>query len=476
MGQEIETASFTADDFDSFSDRLKLETEHLRHMFEEDMFASEHEVAGFELEAWLVDEETNPAPVNEEFLNRLADPLVVHELSRFNIELNSTPQVLKADALSLMSSELEARWQRCTDTAADMDVRLAMTGILPVVKEQQLTLQNMSAVKRYKALNEQILRLRHGSPLKLSIQGKESLQTEHQDVMLESAATSFQVHLQVRPELAARYFNAACIASAPIVAVAANSPYLVGKDLWDETRIPLFEQSVNTNESASLVMTGRRRVTFGHGYADNSLMELFDENVDLYPVLLPEIHQLDKEQLYHLQLHNGTIWRWNRPLIGRDEGGFHLRIEHRVIPAGPTITDMMANAALFYGLVHSLAHRTVPPESQLAFDDARKNFYSAARYGLSDEIDWPGRGSVNVGELLHDELIPLAGEGLAALGINDNDISRLMQVISDRAESGQTGSTWQRQYCAQHQCSFQDMTEAYIANQQKGLPVHEWEI
>ena len=476
MGQEIKTASFTVEDFERFSDRLKQETAHLRRMFDDNRFASEHEVAGFELEAWLIDGATRPAPVNEEFLDALADPLVVHELSRFNVELNSTPQVLKADALSLMSSELEMRWQRCTDTAADMHIRLAMTGILPVVREQELTLQNMSAVKRYKAINEQVLKLRHGSPLELSIQGVENLQTEHYDVMLESAATSFQVHLQVRPELAARYFNAACIVSAPIVAVAANSPYLFGKDLWHETRIPLFEQSVNTSESGSLARTGRRRVTFGHGYIDNSLIELFDENLDLYPVLLPETHQYDAAQLYHLQLHNGTIWRWNRPLIGLGEDGFHLRIEHRVIPAGPTITDMMANAALFYGLARALAYQAVPPESQIAFDDIRKDFYRAARDGLSAEIDWPGRGQVNVSELLCSELIPLAGEGLAELGINDSDITRLMQIINDRAESGQTGSAWQRQYCAQHKCSFQEMTEAYLANQQKGLPVHEWTI
>lgn len=476
MGQEIETASFSAEDFERFSARLTQETELLRRMFKDNMFASEHEVAGFELEAWLVDDQTCPAPVNGEFLDKLADPLVVHELSRFNIELNSTPQVLKGDALTLLSSELEDRWQRCTDTAAGMDVRLAMTGILPVVREQQLTLQNMSDVKRYKALNDQILRLRQGSPLKLSIQGKESLQTEHLDVMLESAATSFQVHLQVRPELAARYYNAACIASAPIVAVAANSPFLFGKDLWDETRIPLFEQSVNTTESGSLARTGRRRVTFGHGYLDKSLMELFDENIDLYPVLLPEIRQREKADLHHLQLHNGTIWRWNRPLIGRDDGGFHLRIEHRVIPAGPTITDMMANAALFYGLVHSLARAAEPPESQQAFDDVRNDFYQAARDGLSAEINWQGRGSINVGVLLHNELVPLAGEGLTALGVDSNDVKRLMQVISDRAESGQTGSTWQRQYRSRHQCSFKDLTEAYLANQQKGYPVHEWSV
>jgi gamma-glutamyl:cysteine ligase YbdK (ATP-grasp superfamily) len=476
MGQEIETASFSDDDFAQFSNRLEQETAHLRSMFDAGVFADSHEIAGFELEAWLIDSDTRPAPVNKAFLERLNDPLVVHELSRFNIELNSTPRLLKGDALAQMSSELEARWRHCIDVATDMETRLAMTGILPVVKEQELTLQNMSAVKRYKALNEQILRLRRGSPLRLSIKGVEHLQTEHSDVMLESAATSFQVHMQVRPDQAARYYNAACIVSAPIVAIASNSPYLFGRNLWHETRIPLFEQSVNTTETGSLAMTGKRRVTFGHGYIDSSMMELFEENLALYPVLLPEVHQRDTEELYHLRLHNGTIWRWNRPLIGLDEHGYHLRIEHRVIPSGPTIADMMANAALFYGLVQALAHKAEAPERRLPFETARENFYRAARDGLSSPIEWPGRGAVQADDLLRSELIPLAGEGLASLGVDDADIRQMIRILDDRAASGQTGSAWQRAYCAQHRCSFRDMTEAYLRNQQSGRPVHSWTV
>lgn len=476
MGQEIETSSFTDDDFNQFGDKLAEETSHLRQMFDNRVFADSHEIAGFELEAWLIDSETRPAPVNEEFLQALDDPMVVHELSRFNIELNSTPQTLKGDALAKMTSELEARWQRCGDVASGMDTRIAMTGILPVVKEQELTLQNMSAVKRYKALNEQILRLRRGSPLKLRIDGVESLQMEHSDVMLESAATSFQVHLQVRPDQAARYYNASCIASAPIVAIASNSPYLFGKNLWHETRIPLFEQSVNTTETGSIARTGKRRVTFGHGYIGTSLMELFEENLELYPVLLPEVHQRETSELYHLRLHNGTIWRWNRPLIGLDEQGFHLRIEHRVIPSGPTIADMMANAALFYGLVQAMANTSGPPEILQPFETARDNFYAAARDGLSCEIDWLDKGRMQISELLHNHLIPLAAEGLASLGVDDADITRLTAVLDERTKSGQTGAVWQRNYCARHRCSFRDMTDAYLENQQSGSPVHEWTV
>jgi len=469
MGQEIHSAEFAAADFERFARNLASETEHLRGLFSSGDFAAGHEVGGFELEAWLVDEQTRPAPVNDRFLASLAHPMVVHELSRFNVEFNSTPLPLHGDALSAMAGELDELWRHSSITAASMQTRLAMTGILPVVRQDELTLANMSAVQRYRALNEQVLRLRHGRPIRLSIQGREQIDTLHHDVMLEAAATSFQVHIQVPPALAVRYFNASLIVSAPIVAASANSPFLFGRELWEETRIPLFEQAVNTDERGAVGRTGRSRVTFGHSFLGDSLMELFEENLALYPVLLPEVCDQAPRQLCHLRLHNGTIWRWNRPLIGVDEQGQHLRIEHRVIPAGPTIQDMIANAALYYGLARALAHRPVPPERELDFPTARANFYHAAEKGLAAEIHWPR-------ELLLHELIPLAGEGLAALGIASADSDRLMAIIRARVESGQTGSAWQRRYRATHGCDLHELTEAYLVRQQSGRPVHEWTL
>ena len=277
---------------------------------------------------------------------------------QFNVELNVDPQALNDKALSRLHQGLQQTWDDCQRVAAGLHARLVMTGILPSVSQQDLTLANMSELKRYRALNEQVLRLREGKPLMLDIHGREHLNLSHQDVMLESAATSLQLHLKVAVEDAVRYYNAAQIVSAPLVAASGNSPFLFGRQLWDETRIPLFEQSVEVGGFAGASRGPVRRVSFGTGYAKESLFECFVENEQHFPVLLPIQFDEPGREMRHLRLHNGTIWRWNRPLVGYDDDGTpHLRIEHRVLPAGPTVIDSIASAAFFYGLVHALAQR-----------------------------------------------------------------------------------------------------------------------
>jgi len=476
MGQEIEKSQFTSADFEQFQHRLINETSLLRELFDNNGFISCHEIGGYELEAWLVDQATQPAPVNEEFIRRLSNPLVVHELSRFNVELNSEPHELRGNVLSLMQSDLSGLWQSCMETAAVLDTRLAMMGTLPVLDDAHLTMANMSEIERYRALNEQVFRLRRGLPIRLDISGRGHLQSSHYDVMLEAAATSFQIHLQVKPEHAVRYYNASVLASTPLLAAAANSPFLFGRDLWSESRIPLFEQAVNTDNEGIVGHTGHSRVTFGHAWCKESVFEMFEENLTLYPVLLPTLNDCDEKNLWHLRLHNGTIWRWNRPLIGVDEAGYHLRIEQRVVPAGPTIIDMIANAALYYGLVASLANEKLAPESQLDFSQVKDDFYTVAEYGLDADINWPGIGKINVRELLIDHLLPSARSGLAGLAIDNSDIENFLGVIQARIESGQNGASWQRKYLYHNKCSLQEMTEVYIKNQQSLKPVHEWLI
>ncbi len=476
MGLEIEKPDYTGADFEKFHRKLMHETALLRRLFDTNAFKSCHEIGGYELEAWLVDQTTQPAPINQAFINRLSNPLVVHELSRFNVELNSEPHELRGNALSLMQTDLSGLWQSCMETAATLEARLVMMGTLPVLDNAHLTMANMSEVERYRVLNEQILKLRRGLPIRLDISGRDHLQSSHYDVMLEAAATSFQIHLQVRPEHAVRYYNASVLASAPLLAVAANSPFLFGRDLWAESRIPLFEQAVNTNREGLTDQTGHSRVTFGHDWCKESVFELFEENIASYPVLLPTLNDGDEKNLWHLRLHNGTIWRWNRPLIGVDDAGYHLRIEQRVVPAGPTIIDMIANAALYYGLVVSLANEKDAPESQLNFSQVKGDFYTAAERGLDADIHWPGIGKLNVRELLMNHLLATARSGLARLAIANTDIDNLLGVIHARVESGQNGTNWQRNYHYHHKGSMQEMTEAYIKNQQSFRPVHEWSI
>lgn len=475
MGQEIERTRFSPADFAAFDARLRAETALLHDWFRDAAFSSRDRVGGFELEAWLIDAAGRPAPVNAPFLARLDDPLVVPELARFNVEVNSRPEPLCGQALSRMLAGLEATCARCQRVAAEFDASLLAIGILPTLREDDLTSGSMSDLKRYRALNEQVLRQREGRPLALEIHGREHLKTEHRDVMLEAATTSFQIHLKVAPDQAADYYNLAQILSAPMVAVSANSPYLFGHDLWDETRIPVFEQSVAVGGFAAVAHGPLRRVGFGSGYARASLFECFEENLAHFPILLPMVGDSAPERLEHLRLHNGTIWRWNRSLIGFDDDGTpHLRIEHRVVPAGPTLVDAIANAAFFFGLMQALGSGGVAPSLLLPFPVARDNFHAAARDGLDAHIHWLRDRHGRLQTLILRDLLPLAQRGLEQLDIDRADAERFLGVIRGRVENACTGAAWQRAFVARHGRDWTALTLAYRERQASGVPVHEW--
>ncbi len=477
LGQEITHSHFDDADFEQFRSCLLQETQLLASRFKEQDFCDRGGVAGFELEAWLVDADYVPAALNEVFLQRAQTPWISPELSQFNIEINVEPQRLGGDALHRLHQELDTTWAQCCQTAQELGAGLIMVGILPSVGEHQLVLANMSRMKRYRALNEQIFRQRKGKPLQLDIVGREHLRTTHHDVMLESATTSFQVHLQVRPAEAVRFYNASLIASAATVAVAGNAPYLFGADLWEETRIPLFEQAVEVGGFDGAAYGPLRRVSFGSGYARESLLECFEENLQHFPVLLPMRFDCPSEHLDHLRLHNGTIWRWNRPLIGFDpQGAAHLRIEHRVMAAGPTVVDAIANAAFFYGLVQYLATMDQPPEQEIGFTDARDNFYAAARHGLQATVGWLEQKKGSLRSLLLEQLLPLARVGLSALETDPEDARHYLSIIEQRVRIGRTGSAWQRAWVERNGRDMRALTEVYAQRQRTGLPVHEWAI
>ena len=470
MGQEIADSHFSEEDFAAFRARLEAETELLGRWFREGGLADHQAMGGFELEAWLVDEAGRPAPLNEPFLERLAQPLVVPELARFNVELNGTPQRLVGTPLSALYDELCRTWGRCNRVAAGLGARMCMVGILPSLRHTDLEMANMSPMRRYRALNEQVFRLRRGAPVVLDIRGRDHLRLRHPDVMLEAAATSFQIHLKVGPERAARFYNASKILSAPMVALSANSPYLFGHDLWDETRIPLFEQAVAVGGSDY-----SQRVTFGIRYAERSLFECFEANRDRYPILLPRLMDEPLERLPHLRLHNGTIWRWNRPLVGFDaDGRPHLRIEHRVAPAGPTPADAIANAAFYFGLVADLAEGDPPPERRLDFAVAQQNFYAAARDGLDARLTWTDGARGDAASLLAERLLPQAARGLRRLGLDGREIEHWLGILRGRVESRHNGAGWQRAWVARHGAAMQALTLDYIGHQESGMPVHQW--
>ncbi len=476
MGQEISTSHFSPEDFDAFYQRLVQETALLSDWFNGNQFSQRGLVAGYELEAWLIDPKAEPTPSNQEFLQLADSPLLSPELARFNVELNNAPYSLKAKVLSKFEQDFLTHWQHCQRVAQQIHCRILSIGILPTLRDRHLTLKNISTMERYRALNEQVLKQREHEPFHLKIMGRENLESIHRDVMLESATTSFQVHLQVNQDMAVRYYNAAIIVSAPMVAISANSPYLFGKNLWNETRIPLFEQAVNVGGYDGAAHGPVRRVSFGTGYARHSLMECFTENLEHFPVLLPMQFEQNIDAMKYLALHNGTIWRWNRPLIGFDDNGTpHIRIEHRVMPSGPSVVDNIANMAFFYGLVHFYATQEVPPETLIEFSKAKDNFYIAAQQGAGVGIDWPQCERCNVRQLVLDRLLKEAETGLSQLNIDQRDIEYYLGIIQARMECNQTGSDWQRNFIERHGHDMQRLTQTYYHNQQSNEPVHCWD-
>ena len=471
MGQEVNKTSFSQDEFFQFKQNLDAETNLLKEMLEQGSFIDQAVVTGFELEGWLIDHNYFPAPINQEFLGALADPLVVSELSRFNIELNGTPQPLKESALGLLQEELGHTYLKCCQVANSMGASLLFIGTLPTLRNSDLSLANMTPMKRYQALNELVSKSRNYKPVVLDIDGLDHLHVTHDDVMLEAGTTSFQVHLQVPIDKFVRHFNASLILSAPIIAATANSPYLFGKNLWAETRIPLFEQAITSKD-----FNGMPRVSFGEGYA-RSPLDSFLINQTSQPVLLPFVFESDPEKLNHLRLHNGTVWRWNRPLIGFNNNGVpHVRIEHRIMPAGPSIPDMIANAALYLGACTALASDEVAAETKIDFEQARNNFYLSAKHGLDAEIRWLDGHVHKVRDILLNQVIDLAAKGLASLGIRKDECDYYMSILSARVESGQTGAGWQRAFIKQNGANYFNLTANYLHRQQSGKPVHEWEI
>jgi len=477
MGQSVERSTFEHRDFVRFQRALRTETDWLHDRVERDQLSQHAPMAGLELEAWLVDADGRAAPRNAEFIARCASPDVVTEIARFNIEINVPPQPVHGQGLGRLAAALQDAWSHCGAVAADMGLRVVAIGILPSLSDAELGMANLSEPLRYRALNQQVLRQRHGRPTRLDIDGPQSarLHAEHQDVMLEAAATSFQVHLQLPAARAVRAYNATMIASAPVLAMAGNSPLLFGHALWQETRIPLFEQALGIGAREDARHGALPRVGFGSGYAGYSLVECFRENLERFEPLLPVALDEPVERLAHLRLHNGTIWRWNRPVVGFDaeDGRVHIRTEHRPLPAGPSLPDMMANLAFTIGLVAAWSAEDEPPEARLPFAQAIANFHAAARDGLQARLtglDGHERSAVH----WLRQLLPTARQGLEQLQVDGALADGWMQLLRQRLASGLTGARWQLARLDALGGDLCALTLDYAHRQASGMPVHLW--
>ncbi len=489
MGQEVDATQFTREDRKQHRAKVRKGLDVLARMLTESRFDFERPMAGLEIELNLVDDRCEPAMRNAEVLEAIADPQFQTELGRFNIEINVAPRRLAGGGFASFEQSVRNALNAADDKANAIGMQLAMVGILPTLHPEHVTLDSVSENPRYSLLDQQIFAAR-GEDLEIIIDGVERLQMISDTIMPEAACTSTQVHLQVSPEDFAAYWNAAQAIAGLQVAVGANSPYLFGKELVAESRIPLFEQSTDTRSDELKAQGVRPRVWFGERWI-TSIFDLFEENSLYFPALLPISTDEDPAavldaggvpNLDELRLHNGTIYRWNRPVYDISGDRPHLRVENRVLPAGPTVVDTMANAAFFAGLVRALADEDRPVWSQMSFQAASENFVSGIRHGINAEVYWPRVGQVKASELVVRKLLPLAAKGLRLWEVDESEIGRLLDIIERRCLRAANGSTWQTAEVSAREAAGDSRREAlrgmlgrYLDLMHSNEPVHTWE-
>ncbi|WP_245764928.1 glutamate--cysteine ligase [Nonomuraea jiangxiensis] len=478
---------FSRDDRRKYREKVRRCLDVFAQMLRESRFELERPLAGLEIELNIVDARGEAAMRNAQVLAAIEEPDWATELGQFNIEINVEPQELGGDGVLRLENDVRDRLNHAEERAHSQGGHLVLIGILPTLREQDLGEGTLSANPRYRLLNEQIFAAR-GEDLHLCIEGVERLDTHADSVAPEAACTSVQLHLQVSPEAFASHWNAAQAIAGAQVAVAANSPYLFGKELHRETRIALFEQATDTRPAELKTQGVRPRVWFGERWI-TSVFDLFEENVSYYPALLPlcepedprsELEQGRIPHLHELTLHNGTIYRWNRPVYAVVNGMPHLRVENRVLPAGPSVSDIAANAAFYYGLMRKLPYAERPIWSQMSFQAAEDNLGAAARQGLEARLYWPGMGEVPAAELILRRLLPLAHEGLAEWGVSGPVADRLLAIIEGRCLTGRTGASWQvervRAHGGERHEALRAMTVDYIERMHSNMPVHIWDM
>ncbi|CAM3838198.1 glutamate--cysteine ligase [Corallococcus sp. ZKHCc1 1396] len=494
MGLAIQQEEFTPEEHERFVQRLAEGLEALRALLRRPGFGVGPTTMGAELEVYLVDGAGHPLPVNQQVLAQSRDERLTLELNRFNMEMNVRPSLLAGRPFTALRAEFEDVLKELGRAAATQGARVAAVGILPTLRQADLGKGALTQQPRYRALNAAI-RKRRGGPFHVAIAGDDTLNLAWDDVTLEGANTSLQFHLRVAPEDFARVYNAAQLATAPVLAASGNSPLFLGKRLWEETRVALFQQATDDRgEGGDDVAHLHPRVTFGHGWVREGVHELFAEAVALYPPLLPVMGAESPlevaaaggvPELGELRLHQGTVWCWNRAIYD-PHGEGHVRIELRALPAGPTVVDMVANGAFLLGLTLGLAERVDALLPALPFWQARRNFKQAARVGLDAVMLWPAEVApsprpVPVVDLVK-QLLPVARRGLTEHGVDPEEADAMLDVIAQRVAVRRTGARWQREVLAKleahmpRQDALAALLERYLQHAEEGLPVHTWPV
>jgi len=487
MGEEVEAQEFSRADRTRHREKVRRCLDVFARMLREARFDTDDPMTGLEMELNLIDEHGDPALKNAEALEAIASPDFQTELGQFNIEINVPPAKLRERGLTTFENTLRDSLNDAEAKSSAVGAHMVMIGILPTLAEGHMAVDSLSANPRYRLLSEQILNAR-GEDITISIDGPERLRTTSDSIVPEAACTSTQFHVQTSPDQFAAYWNASQAIAGVQLAVAANSPYLLGKELWRETRIPLFEQATDTRSEELKAQGVRPRVWFGERWI-TSVFDLFEENVRFFPALLPVTDDEDPlevlenggtPQLAELRLHNGTIYRWNRPVYDVAGGVPHLRVENRLLAAGPTVADTMANAAFYFGLTRTIAESERPLWSQMSFSAAEENFHVAAQAGIDAQIYWPGVGQVRATELILRRLLPMAYEGLDAWGAAPEERDRLLGIIEQRCLTGVTGGEWfVRRMKQRSDLERYDALRATLLEYRDGMhsnePVHTWE-
>ncbi|MDM7860484.1 glutamate-cysteine ligase family protein [Alteromonas sp. ASW11-36] len=484
MGHSIHQQAFTADQYARFNQRLEDELCLLPEYLTNPALDREVSSIGAELELYLVDAEWLPTPKNQWLLDQRNNPLLQPELNRYNLEFNLAPVASAGKSLSALQQQLDQEVALLRSLMMSKNARVVPIGILPTLTEYHLDSEFLTDRPRYHVLAEQLAAMREGA-FEVDINGQDHLQMRSNEVTLEGANTSFQVHLRVPQSRFVDIFNAAQLVTPLVLALAANSPIFMGKRLWHETRIALFKQSIDSRNHLDTPWRQPARVNFGQGWLRNSVYELFAENVALYPPLLPQMPDCDElSKCKALQLHQGTIWAWNRPVLdtGNDP---HLRIEFRTLPAGPTNIDMIANTAVLIGLTLALSETVNQTIAKLPFQYAEFNFYRCAQAGLNAKVLWPQQHQHQLTERrvidVIADVLPLAADGLRSIGVDQQDIDRYLTVVERRLAAQQTGASWQLSMLERVDDSLSPiaklaaLVEQYTLNNITGYPVADWD-
>lgn len=490
MGREPTRTELRPEEIRAFTKGLLTDLQALESMLLRELFETGKRRIGAEQELFLIDTGGRPAPVCTELLEELPDEEFTTELARFNLEINLPPIDFEPGCFVELEEQAAHRVGLVAETAKHHDADVLLTGILPTLIPSDAALENMTPRRRYRTLNDVLAQL-SGGAYRLQIEGADELHFVHDSVMLEGCNTSFQVHLQVAPDEFAKLYNITQAITAPVLAACVNSPLLFGRRLWAETRIALFQQSIDTRRTTPHLREVTPRVRFGERWVDSSVLEVFREDIARIPALFAGESPADPfeeleagriPRLEALQLYNSTVYRWNRPCYGITGGKPHLRIECRVLPSGPTIVDEVANAAFWVGSVLGAVEEYGDVRERISFGDTRANFLAAARRGLSSGFTWLDGRIVSAPRIILDEVLPMARRGLAGAGIATAEIDKYLGIIESRVERRRTGAGWLRH-------SLEEMGDAgsrvermaalaigSLNRQISGAPCHEWDL